>query len=522
VTPATIAPSRRALSDLRPRLDSRYAIPLALLAIAGLSLWLRTRRLDAPLWIDEGLSVGIASHDLGEIPGILRRDGSPPLYYVMLHGWIQLFGTSETALQSLSLVFALAMVPVAYWAGRSLFGTNAGLVCALLFATNTYITRHGQEARMYALMALLALVATAAFVQAFGARRRGYLPLFAVVLAVMLYTHNWAIFFAAGTVAALAFLVREAGGDERRALLRDAVLAFGGALLLYAPWLPTLAYQVEHTGAPWAESPNIKSAQKLTVAMLGGYGPSVALLLGAGTGIAAAFAARARERRLLAAVLAIGGGALAAAWLANQVSPAWADRYFAIFVAPVLLAAGAGIARAGKLGLVALVLVLLFWAQPREYSSSSISERKVIGDVAAYLRPGDLAIATHPERLPVIHYYMPEGMRYANLLGPVDDPAVMDWRDVLDRLREAKPRRTLSPLLDRVPVGTRVVIVRPLIRTSAGWEASWTKLVRQRSRQWGRLLATDRRFVRVVDAPRPLGTVLGGVRAEVYAKTRAN
>src|SRR3712207_8764329 len=36
-------------------------------------------------------------------------------------------------------------------------------------------------------------------------------------------------------------------------LLRDGLLAGGGALLLYAPWIPSLLYQAEHTGAPWSQ-----------------------------------------------------------------------------------------------------------------------------------------------------------------------------------------------------------------------------------------------------------------------------
>ena len=43
------------------------------------------RRIHARFWIDEGLSVGIASHPLVDIPGVLRQDGSPPLYYLLLN-----------------------------------------------------------------------------------------------------------------------------------------------------------------------------------------------------------------------------------------------------------------------------------------------------------------------------------------------------------------------------------------------------------------------------------------------------
>ncbi len=64
-------------------------------ALVALSLYLRTRDLDAGFWIDEGLSVGIADRPLADIPGVLRLDGSPPLYYSLLHVWMALAGRSE-------------------------------------------------------------------------------------------------------------------------------------------------------------------------------------------------------------------------------------------------------------------------------------------------------------------------------------------------------------------------------------------------------------------------------------------
>ena len=66
------------------RLGSRAADLVAgavvLAGLMALSLFLRTRAIHAGFWIDEGLSVGIASFPLTEIPHVLRQDGSPPLY----------------------------------------------------------------------------------------------------------------------------------------------------------------------------------------------------------------------------------------------------------------------------------------------------------------------------------------------------------------------------------------------------------------------------------------------------------
>ena len=174
--------------------------------------------------MDEGISTGSASHSLSAIPGVLRHDGSPPLFYFLLHFWIKIFGTSEAATHGLSLVFGLAMIPLGMWAAWSLFGRRAGLLAAVLFAFSAWVTQYAQETRMYELMALLGLLATTGFLHAFVYRRRRYLVMFAVCEALMLYTHAWGIFFGLGSVVALIPIWR--ASDDRRGLLRDAVMAF--------------------------------------------------------------------------------------------------------------------------------------------------------------------------------------------------------------------------------------------------------------------------------------------------------
>src|SRR3954462_5284335 len=106
-------------SDALPRgralARGKILVVAGLLAIVGLSLVLRTKHLSTGFWIDEGLSYGIAHQPLGDIPGVLRQDGSPPLYYMLLHLWM--YGLDVRGvrwLHMLSLVFAVIAIPVAF------------------------------------------------------------------------------------------------------------------------------------------------------------------------------------------------------------------------------------------------------------------------------------------------------------------------------------------------------------------------------------------------------------------------
>jgi mannosyltransferase len=520
---AAVAARLRALPFLTARSTTfaAWATAAGLLSLGLASLYLRTRFIGAAFWIDEGISVGIARHALFDIPGIMAQDGSPPLYYMALHGWMQAFGSSEAAAQSLSLVCALLSIPAAYWAAGRVWGTRAAWIAAFLAALNPYITGHGQEARMYGLMSLLSIVATGCFLRAYVLRDRRFLPAFSVALAAMLYTHNWAIYFTAAAVLAVGWLWRGSDADGRRALVRDVLIGFGAAIAAYLPWVPTLIAQAQQTAAPWSNSPGVYEPTRQLTRVLGGYGPAMVLAFAGVLGASTLWKRRdaARERNLIVVAAILVAGIVIIAFLGSQITPAWTNRYFAVILGPVLLLSAAGMRYASRnVALATLVLIGFFWYQPHGYGESKASERSVMTNIGTLLEPGDLLISTHPERLPVLSYYAPQGLQYATTLGRVTDPGVMDWRGALARLKASNVDNTLEPLLDTVPVGGHVLIVRPVIRTDASWRAPWTSLVRKRSAQWARALATDERFGRVDVEPFTYGDVIDGVRGTLYTK----
>ena len=524
VRPAGVSvavPRRPAARARAVPIGGTAATALFLGALLAGSLVLRTRRLDTGFWIDEALSVGIASHPLTEIPEVLRQDGSPPLYYALLHFWIRIFGSSETATHVLSLIFALLAIPAAYWAARTVFDRRVGWVAAALAAVIPYLTSYGQETRMYALVALLSIVGTGAFLHAFVFGRRRYVVVFGVVLALLLYTHYWALFFAVGAAAALVFLVQQS--RERRVELRDAVLAFGAAALVWAAWVPMFVYHALHTGAPWSRTPSLAKLIAAPVALVSSDSAAMALLLAGGVGIAAVIrAGDTPERKAVLATIVFGVAALLAAWTSSQIEPAWANRYLGLLLGPLLLLAAVGMARAGRLGGVALALVLVIWVTHTGPENKSNVE-DVAAQVAPTLEPGDIVIATQPDQVPALHYYLGPQLSYATPMGHVGDPRVMDWRDALSRLQAAHPNKTLLPLLDRLPVGRQVVLVRPIVRDADPDVAPWIATIRQKSVEWGRALGRDKRFERVDAVPRSVLDRVASieVRAVVYEKTTA-
>jgi hypothetical protein len=372
-------------------------------------------------------------------------------------------------------------------------------------------------------MLLLSLLTTAAFLHVFAFGRRRYLPAFAVLLALMLYTHNWGLFLAAAALCALYPCWK--ASEDRDSLKRDVLLGFGGAGLLYLPWVPTLIHQVLHTGAPWLDPPRFGAPVQIAKSLLGGGTPTVALILAGGSGIAAIVSKRVHDKERLAIIVAgtLCIATLTIAWVVSQVSPAWTTRYLGVVLGQLLLISALGLARSGYLGLVALVIVLGVWSIPKTYSLKNKSNADDIGRAVEsrnLLRPNDLVISMQPEQTPLLRYNLPAGLQYATPLGHVHNPRVMNWTDAQDRMISATPAKNLAPLLARLPRSGRVLIVHPVTTDANDWDAPWTELVRRRSAQWGAVIAGDKRFKRVgVVPPFYRRATRIGVRGVLYEKT---
>jgi mannosyltransferase len=467
-------------------LESWWATPVILVALTALSLFVRTRQLNAGFWIDEGISVGLAHHHWSSIPSLLRQDGSPPAYYMLLGLWIRVFGDGEQSTHTLSLLFGLGCIPLAYATARSIFDRRTGLVCALLAALNPFLTYYAQETRMYELEAFLSIVIAYAYVQGVLRGQRLWAAVLVPATALMLYTHNWGLFVCIGLAVTTVLVAR-----ERLKLFGVVTL---GVAVLYAPWLPTLFSQAKHTGAPWSTAPSVHDFFLAPQYVLGSEGAFLALALVGGAGIAEVVRRRIDdERRVLLGLASLGAATVVAAFVASQISPAWTARYFSVILGPVLLLGARGLVRARRLGFVALVAVIFLWSF---YSVRDDKEnaRSITAAVSPYLHPGDLVISTHPEQAPVLRYYLGPGFRWADTLGPVRDPQAFDWRDAVTRLGEARAKPTLDELIATVPRGRKFVVIAPVFRDYRAWRAEWTMLVWQKSIAWTWLLEHDPRL----------------------------
>jgi mannosyltransferase len=156
-----------------------------------------TYGIDRSLWLDEANTVHIANGLPGQIVDALSRDGSPPLYYFFLSGWMRLFGDSEIPLRILSVLFYLAGICLLWFLGRMLLGAEGAASAAFIYAVNPIVGRHAQNVRMYTMLPLMSALSLMLFVILIRDKERrtpGWFALFGLVAFLGLNTHYWFAF----------------------------------------------------------------------------------------------------------------------------------------------------------------------------------------------------------------------------------------------------------------------------------------------------------------------------------------
>ncbi len=235
---------------MRAETAARRLIALLLPAAVLIAAFgLRFHRLGAQsFWNDEGSSYVQATRTLADIAYHAGRDIHPPGYYWLLAGWRVLVGETEFALRMLSALAGGLTVAIAYALGRRLYGRIAGLSAALFVGLNTFGIYYSQEARMYALLALLSALSMwlwTGLLRAGGRRALRWGLLLGVINAAGLYTQYAFVYvLAAQAVLGVAALARRRRGDDIGALVRALATSVGVTAILFLPWLPTALAQI--------------------------------------------------------------------------------------------------------------------------------------------------------------------------------------------------------------------------------------------------------------------------------------
>jgi len=171
---------------------------LCLISISILAFWLRIIGIEKQggLWNDEIVTYELVIKPINEV---FMHSLPRPLYHVLLHCWISLFGDADTTLRFLSVIFGVCAVIAMYFAGRETENfykkqtpvnlSLTGITASLLTAVNSFLIFYSQEVRQYSLLALIATLSALFTVRLITKPQKKEFLLFFAVNCLFLMTH---------------------------------------------------------------------------------------------------------------------------------------------------------------------------------------------------------------------------------------------------------------------------------------------------------------------------------------------
>lgn len=238
------------------RAESVFSTPkravILLLILLGLRLCALASR---GFWFDEVTTIDFASSSLGGVVDAVRRDLHPPLYFVLMHFWLQLVPHSEWWARTPSVLCSVGTVLLFYRLVRRFFADELALCASFLLGISFTSIAMAREARQYALVEFLLVASVYLFLKwrEIPTRRR-FLAL-VLVHAELLYTNYTAAFI---VFAEACMLLRD------RPLVLRWMLGWCLSLLIFLPWLPCVWQQLHSDSLTlWIPEPTLRDLLRM-------------------------------------------------------------------------------------------------------------------------------------------------------------------------------------------------------------------------------------------------------------------
>lgn len=276
---------------------SRPLSRVLLLCLAGVllagGLYFRCDRLGQPVyWVDEvATSMRISGYTHAEVAATLsgtshsaadllffqqphpqktwtdtlavlaRSPEHAPLYFLLARGWVLCFGSTVTAIRSLSVGLGLLAIPCTYWLGWELFRQGpVALTGAVLLALSPFFVSYAREARPYSLLLVVLLLLQGSLLRAYRRDRPRQWAIYGLCVAASCYTSLLCV----GVCLGQGLFLFVATRPTRR--LRRYLLALGGGFLAFSPWLLVVAlnWDALQANTTWAREP-IAAASRVPI-----------------------------------------------------------------------------------------------------------------------------------------------------------------------------------------------------------------------------------------------------------------
>lgn len=211
---------------------------MALMSLLFVALTIPTLGVSS-IWFDEAFGAYLIRYSYVDIVYYTGMDVHPPLYYWALKTWSLVFGTSDVALRSMSVLFGVVTIILGYLLVRRLFGRRSAIYAVAVLVVSPMFIRYGQEMRMYTMVTAIALSATYALVVAMERSTKKAWATYGGLLAVGMLTHYLIALVWLSHWVWRAVVVRHKTLRtwRKRFFSREWIGAHVLAVVLFLPWM---------------------------------------------------------------------------------------------------------------------------------------------------------------------------------------------------------------------------------------------------------------------------------------------
>lgn len=368
-------------------------------------------------WRDEAFSYLMARLPLHTLLWSTAQDANPPLYYLLLKIWMGIFGTSEVALRSVSLIFFWATIYIVFLILKNIYLLSAkkSLLYLGLFIVNPLLHYYAFEARMYSMIAFLG---TLLFYFLLKKQYRYY----AFTALAALYTHYFLIVVIASQ---MIYIYSSATHKAERSLFFTLLLK---SFVWYIPWLIILiCARPPAAGSFWIIASTWRTFFLLPAIIYTGYDQgswivisfmSLISLLVMGI-VTLGVTSRWKQRNKLHFILILGWalGIPLVVFLISFLKPVFLPRYIifsTVGMLILLILCFEGIKNKYiRYGFIAVMILLSL-----RYSSIQIEMRKkaplkkIFYSIQSEMGKNDVLYVTHEYDLQPAQYYLPSKKVY--------------------------------------------------------------------------------------------------------------
>ena len=206
---------------------------LVLLGVATLMRVLYIGKTD--LGGDESFSLYMAIQSVPNIVAMLTQGDNPPLWEILLHFWTKVFGISEVAIRSLSLIFsALTVIPIYLLSERHIH-RFVGIAASLFYCFSTFSIYLAHECRVYSLIGFATASSVFLFVSCIHRPKTFKFILLTLANLMLMYGHYLSVW-----IIVMEFVIALVIKPIRKKIWKPYLIHAAALILLFSPMFPVL------------------------------------------------------------------------------------------------------------------------------------------------------------------------------------------------------------------------------------------------------------------------------------------